>query len=61
MWLIAVVEHLLDKDGEGYSLKNKVKNPFPSNYRPELDMMDELGESLAFALHAIDQNPQMGS
>jgi hypothetical protein len=44
---IAVVEHLLDKDGEGYSLENKAKNPFPSNYRQELDVTNELGESLA--------------
>jgi hypothetical protein len=44
---IVVVEHLLDKDGKGYSLKNKAKNPFPSNHRPELDMTDELGEILA--------------
>jgi hypothetical protein len=31
----------------GYSLKNQAKNPFPSNYRPELDVTNELGESLA--------------
>ena len=44
---IAVVKHLLDEDGEGYLLKNKVKNPFPSNYRPELDVTDELGTTIA--------------
>jgi hypothetical protein len=38
---IAVVECLLDKDGEGYSLENKAKNSFPSNYRPELDVTNE--------------------
>jgi hypothetical protein len=28
-------------------LKNKVKNPFPSNYRPEIDVTDELASTLA--------------
>jgi hypothetical protein len=28
-------------------LKNKVKNPFPMNYRPELDVSDELGSELS--------------
>jgi hypothetical protein len=42
-----VVECLLDEDGEGYSLKNKANNPFPSNCRPELDVTSEPGESLA--------------
>jgi hypothetical protein len=36
----------LEEDGEGYVLKNKVKNPFPMNYRPELDVSDELGSEL---------------
>jgi hypothetical protein len=31
-----IVQHLLDDDGEGYSLKLKVKNPFPSGYHPSL-------------------------
>jgi hypothetical protein len=44
---ISVVEHLFEEDGEGYSLKNKVKNPFPSNYRPETDVTDELASTLA--------------
>ena len=44
---IAVVKCLLDEDGEGYLLKNKVKNPFPSNYRLELDVTDELSTTLA--------------
>jgi hypothetical protein len=42
---IAVVEHLLDKDGKGYSLKNKAKNPFPPTIGQNLT--DEHGESLA--------------
>ena len=29
---IKVVECLFVEDGEGYSLKNKVKNPFPTDY-----------------------------
>ena len=44
---IKTVEKLLDEDGEGYVLKNKVKNPLPQGYRPELDVTDELGEDLA--------------
>jgi hypothetical protein len=39
---IKTVESLLEEDGEGYVLKNKVKNPFPMNFRPELDVSDEL-------------------
>jgi hypothetical protein len=44
---ISVIENLFEEDGEGYSLKNKVKNPFPSNYRPEIDVTDELASTLA--------------
>jgi hypothetical protein len=33
--------------GEGYVLKSNVKNLFPSGYKPELDVTDELGEKLA--------------
>jgi hypothetical protein len=44
---IAVVECLLNEEGKGYSLKNKAKNPFPSNHRLELDVTNELGVSLA--------------
>ena len=29
---VKVVEQLFIEDNEGYSLKNKVKNPFPSGY-----------------------------
>jgi hypothetical protein len=35
---IVVVQHLLDEDSKGYSLRKKVKNPFPSNYWLELDL-----------------------
>jgi hypothetical protein len=44
---IKTVESLLEEDGEGYVLKNKVKNLFPMNYRPELDVSDELGSELS--------------
>jgi hypothetical protein len=44
---IKIVESLLEEDGEGYVLKNKVKNPFPMNYRSELDVSDELGSELS--------------
>jgi len=44
---IKTVEGLFQEDGEGYVLKNKVKNPFPMNYKPELDMSDELGPELS--------------
>jgi hypothetical protein len=44
---IKIVESLLGEDGDGYVLKNKVKNPFPMNYRPELDVSDELGSELS--------------
>ena len=40
-------ERLFDEDGEGYVLKSNAKNPFPSGYRPELDVTDELGDELA--------------
>ena len=44
---IKVVEHLFVEDGEGFSLKNNVKNPFPTGYWPELDVSEELGPDLA--------------
>jgi hypothetical protein len=51
---IKTVEGLLLEDGEGYSLKNKVSNPFPIGYRPELDVTDELDAALASrVLHLI--------
>jgi hypothetical protein len=40
---IKTVEGLLTEEKEGYVLKNKVKNPFPMNYQPELDVLNELG------------------
>ena len=44
---IKVVECLFVEDGKGYSLKNKVKNPFPTGYWLELDVSEELGPDLA--------------
>jgi hypothetical protein len=44
---IEVVEQLLVEDGEGYKLKSSVKNPFPTGYKLELDVTDELGNKLA--------------
>ena len=52
---IKMVKQLLEEDGQGYVLKNNVKNPFPLNYKPELDVTDEIGESLALQyLQLID-------
>jgi hypothetical protein len=44
---ILVDEHLLEEDGEGYVLKSKVRNPFPTGYKPEVDVTDELDLTLA--------------
>ena len=44
---LSVVERLFIEDGEGYTLKSSVKNPFPSGYRPELDVTDVLNDKLA--------------
>lgn len=43
---IKVVESLLDEDGENYTLKSKVKNPLLSNYKPELDVTEELSDEM---------------
>ena len=43
---IKTVETLLDEDGEDYMLKKKMSDPFPPDYKPELDMTDELGANL---------------
>jgi hypothetical protein len=44
---ILVVERLLEEDGEGYVLKSKARNPFPTGYKPEIDVTDELDPALA--------------
>ena len=45
---ILVVEHLLEEDGEGYCiLKSNVCNPFPTGYKLEIDVTEELNQKLA--------------
>ena len=44
---ILVVERLLEEDGEGYVLKSNAKNPFPTGYKPEIDVTEELDHTLA--------------
>jgi hypothetical protein len=43
---ITTVERLFEEDNEGYGLKKNVKNPFPPNYRPEVDVTRECGPEL---------------
>jgi hypothetical protein len=38
---------LLEEDGKGNVLKSKVRNPFPTGYKPEFDVTDELDQILA--------------
>jgi hypothetical protein len=44
---IKAIESLFEEDGEGYVLKNKLKNPFPMNFKPGSDVLDELGPELS--------------
>jgi hypothetical protein len=44
---LLVVERLLSEDGEGYVLRSKIKNPFPTGYKPDIDVTDELSPELA--------------
>jgi hypothetical protein len=44
---LLVVERLLEEDGEGYVLKSNARNPFPTGYKPEIDVTDELDHTLA--------------
>jgi hypothetical protein len=44
---ILVVERLLEEDGKGYVLKLSARNPFPTGYKPEIDVMEELDHMLA--------------
>jgi hypothetical protein len=43
---LLVVDKLLEEDGAGYSLKNNARNPFPTGYKPEIDITDELNSML---------------
>jgi hypothetical protein len=38
---VKTVEDLLEEYGEGYTLKSNIKDPFPKDYKPELDITDE--------------------
>jgi hypothetical protein len=44
---IKAIKNWFEEDGKGYVLKNKVKNQFPMNYKPKLDVLDELGLELS--------------
>jgi hypothetical protein len=44
---LLVVKRLLTKDGDGYVLKLNVKNPFPTGYKPEINITEELDQTLA--------------
>jgi len=44
---VKVVENLLVEDGTGLHLKTTARSPFPSGYRPELDVTKELDETMA--------------
>jgi hypothetical protein len=42
-----MVERLLNDNSEGYVLKSNVRNPFPTGYKPKLDVTEELNQKLA--------------
>lgn len=44
---IKVVESLLEEDGSEKRLRTTARTPFPSNYRPELDVTPELDPEMA--------------
>ena len=44
---VITVERLFEEDGKGYTLSNTVKSPFPSGYKPEIDVTEELRKDLA--------------
>jgi hypothetical protein len=44
---IKTVKGSLAEEREGCVLKTKAKNPFPMNYQPELDVLNELGPELS--------------
>ena len=43
---ITTVERLFVEDGEGFTFRNSVKNPFPTGYKPELDGTEEIGPKM---------------
>ena len=44
---LKVVEALLREDDPEAKLKSSARNPFPSGYKPELDITSKLGDELA--------------
>ena len=44
---IKIVESLLEEDGDEKRLRSTARTPFPSNYRPELDVTPELSPDMA--------------
>ena len=44
---ILMVERLLEEDGEGYVLKANAKNPFPTGYKPKINVTEELDHTMA--------------
>ncbi len=44
---IKIIEALLEEDGDEKRLRTTARTPFPSNYRPELDITQELGPEMA--------------
>ena len=43
---VRVVESLIAEDDPEAKLKSTARNPFPTGYKPELDVMPELNEDL---------------
>ena len=43
---IKIVENLLAEDGDGTRMKSSARDPFPSGYRPEMDVTTELQNEL---------------
>ena len=44
---VIAVDQLSDEDGEGYTLRNTVKAPFPSGYKLDIYVTEELGTELS--------------
>ena len=44
---ILVVEKLLIEDGKGYVFKANAHNPFPTGYKPKVDVTEELDNTLS--------------
>jgi hypothetical protein len=43
---IIVVEPLLKEDRQGYILKSNARNPFPTGYKPEINVTEKLDHHL---------------